>query len=114
MENQSQKDKQRLADFEAIADEIMDMLDWHKIHETMEFLNWKWATSDFSVPTIKELQDTARELMLEAWEKKVSIATGGFYVTYHQYDDGEEGLQVYFALTEASAYVNVNHEVKIY
>lgn len=103
----------RWADFEKIKDEILEMIDFDKIHETMTFLNWKWF--DVGIPTIEQLKKRLIELMSEAWESQKSIATGGFNVKYWPKDEeGVEGLDVFFELTNANCYINENHEIEIY
>lgn len=65
-------------------DEIIENFDWGKVHKTMEFLDWKWATTDNEVPTIGQLVNSSHRLLLEAYEGALrekmdfSIATGGF------------------------------------
>jgi hypothetical protein len=73
-------------------DDIMDNFDFRRVHQTMEALNWKWATSN-GVPTIDELKDEAKRLLRGAansrlddyknthWELGIINGTGGFQAT---------------------------------
>lgn len=103
----------RWVNFEKIKDEIFEILDFDKIHKTMVELNWEWF--DVGIPTVNQLKDALFELMSEAWGRRLSIGTGGFFVRYWPKDeDGVEGLEVTFELTSANCYIDDNHEIMIY
>ena len=61
--------------------------DFSKVHRTMVALEWKWASAEDGIPTEPEIRETARRLMEDAINKKVSIGTGGFRVHYDKKDD---------------------------
>lgn len=73
--------------FEAI-ESIMDNFDFDKVQKVMEFLNWKWVSTENGIPSVQELRSQARRLIKEAIEEKVRIATGGFRVDYFYEDEG--------------------------
>lgn len=73
--------------FEAI-ESIMDNFDFDKVQKVMEFLNWKWVSTENGIPSVQELRSQARRLIKEAIEEKVRIATGGFRVDYFSEDGG--------------------------
>jgi hypothetical protein len=89
---------------------ILENLDFDKIHKVMTFLDWKWFESE-EVPTIgkivtnvqKHLSRTIDEA-LEAREDK-TIKTGGF-AYYATLDDKKEldYVQVIFELTSWEYY----------
>jgi len=101
-------------------DEILDYFDFEKVHEVMLHLDWKWASihGDPRVPTVDELKQEAEKLLREAWENKTSLATGGFYVTYHKedVDSGyEDGLELNFQIDGCAVYLNqVNNMVELF
>ena len=76
---------------EKILDSIMDNFDFKKVHEVMEFLNWKWAKIDGDgIPTVDDLRDEAARLLWDLVNSNNEvIATGGFYVQkdFSDYDD---------------------------
>ena len=79
----------------------------------MEFLDWTWF--DVGIPTIEQLKKRLIELMTEAWDRRKSIGTGGFYVKYWPKDEeGVEGIDVSFELTNTNCYINENHEIQIF
>ena len=51
-------------------EDIIRSFDFGRVHRVMKDMNWRWATTeDGGVPTIQELQDTARSLMFGAtWD----------------------------------------------
>ena len=68
-------------------DKIMDWFDFSKVHQTMVALEWKLSSAEDGIPTEPEIRETARRLMEDAINKKVSIGTGGFRVHYDKKDD---------------------------
>lgn len=67
-------------------DEIIENFNFDKVHMAMTMLDWKWAGENGdAVPSMKELKDTARRLLTEAYKDGVEpdyaynvVATGGF------------------------------------
>lgn len=65
---------------QAIIDEVMDFLEFEKIHEVMKFLNWEYAPEN-RVPEIYELRRFVRELINDFIDKNlVEIQCGGFRI----------------------------------
>lgn len=65
---------------QAIIDEVMDFLQFERIHKVMKLLNWEWAPEN-KVPEIYELRRFVRELINELIDKNlVEIQCGGFRV----------------------------------
>lgn len=63
-----------------IVDEVMDFLEFEKIHKVMKFLNWEWAPEN-RIPEIYELRRFVRELINDLIDKNLSeIQCGGFRV----------------------------------
>ena len=76
-------------------DEIMDWFDFEKVAKVMEFLKWKWVSTEDGIPSVSEIRQSARRLLKDAIKNKTTIGTGGLSATY---DDGY--LQLKFILTE--------------
>ena len=74
-----------MIDRQKAIDEIIEYFDWNKVHKTMEFLNWTWATTDNEVPTIGQLFNNAVRLLQDAYDGALKekqdymVGTGGFY-----------------------------------
>jgi hypothetical protein len=76
-------------------DDIMVNFNFHKVYQTMEALEWRWATVNGgkSTPNIDELRTSAERLLRGAaksrlgtykdayWELGIINATGGFQAT---------------------------------
>lgn len=74
-------------------DDIMTEFDFDKVHQVMNCLDWKWASSGHTAPPISELKKVARTLLLSAaklrldeykdeyWEQGIISGTGGFTAT---------------------------------
>lgn len=76
--------------FEEIWDNIEKNFDWCRVHTAMQALDWVWTPSE-SVPSIKEMKKTAKELLLAVYaEETTNTGTGGFYASS---EDGEIGLE---------------------
>jgi hypothetical protein len=96
-----------------MVDDIMDEFNFEKVQRTMHALDWKWAGTPMAVPSISELKDTARHLLLNVYnlrtkqyqethpEVPVTCGTGGFRATALANDDGEiDFLKLEFIVTE--------------
>jgi hypothetical protein len=96
-----------------MVDDIMDEFNFEKVQRTMHALDWKWAGTPMAVPSISELKDTARHLLLSVYnlrtkeyqethpEVPVTCGTGGFRATALANDDGEiDFLKLEFIVTE--------------
>lgn len=68
-----------------IVADLVEGFDFEKVHAVMVALRWRWGGAErasLSVPTVKELQETARELCLSVLgdPETLRLATGGFVV----------------------------------
>jgi hypothetical protein len=48
---------------QAKIDEIMDEFNFHKVHDLMDHLDWKWFGAEGGTPTPGEIRRTARNLL---------------------------------------------------
>ena len=88
---------------EAIND-LLDKFDFNKVHIAMNALNWKWATAENGVPTIYELRKTARRLLEDLVEAKITnISTGGFTAKF-DFIDNEKCFLLKFTLEEEATF----------
>ncbi len=76
-------------------DDIMDNFNFHKVYQTMDALDWRWATVNggTSTPDIDDLRASAKRLLQGAaesrlgafkdahWELGIINGTGGFQAT---------------------------------
>ena len=95
-----------------IKDEIVETIDFEKIHNHMVNVEWGWVSSG-GVPTIQEIKKTLEKLIYEAIDKKSTMSTGGFTVRYNEFQEDEEnphtiGVNVVFYVTSASSDINVD------
>ena len=67
-------------DLEYMIKDIMDEFDFDRVKLTMDALNWKWYSSNYSIPTINELKIQAERLLRGAAESRL----GEFKDTYHE------------------------------
>ena len=82
-----------------IIDDIMDFLDFEKIHKVMRFLNWEWHISDsISVPEIYEIRKFLRNLINQLIDENLRvIECGGFRVSKIDFED-ESVIKVDFII----------------
>ena len=76
-------------------------------------VGWCWGGFSGGVPTIDELKKTLEKLIYEAIDRKSTISTGGFTVSYNEFQEDEEnphtiGVNVVFYVASASSDVNVD------
>lgn len=70
-----------MATKEDIINNIMDYMDFEKIHTIMKFLNWQWATSE-GVPTIPEIRVFLRKQLNNFIDRDLILSScGGFTIT---------------------------------
>lgn len=63
-----------------IIDSFMDYMDFNKIHNTMEALNWSWVNTN-GVPEVWEIRQFFRQLLNEFIDRHLSaIQSGGFCI----------------------------------
>lgn len=78
-----------------------DELNWHKIHDVMEFLNWQWAGCS-GVPSVSEMKKTVKDLFkqISVYEYGNGLATGGFRV-FVEAEGDIEYISIQFILNES-------------
>lgn len=63
---------------------ILNSFNFSKVHDAMILLNWRWMKDEHSkghIPGIKELKETAKDLLVSCLNNNYeSISTGGFHV----------------------------------
>lgn len=73
-----------------IIDEIMDFLDFEKIHRVMEALNWGWVDTEGEVPEVWEIRQFLRKLLNKFIDSNLDLLeSGGFVITKIETEDGE-------------------------
>ena len=88
---------------EAIND-LLDKFNFNKVHIAMTALNWKWASAEEGVPSIYELRKTARRLLEDLLEAKITnISTGGFTAKC-DFIENEKYLSLKFTLEEDATF----------
>jgi len=77
-------------DLEYMIEDIMEQFEFDRVKCAMEALNWKWYSSNYSIPTINELRIQAERLLRGAAKSRLGDfkdshcdtpiinATGGF------------------------------------
>lgn len=74
-----------------LIDEVMYNFNFNRVHKVMTFLDWTWASpKGFSIPTIDEIKEEARRLLVDAVTKHTTIASCGFKARFEDSPDGEE------------------------
>jgi len=87
------KQKVYLDPVNQMVDEIMEEFNFAKVHKAMVALDWKWAGSEYKIPSIESLRNEAKHLLRgaaesrltqfknEHWELGIINSTGGFSAT---------------------------------
>ena len=96
-----------------MVDDIIDEFNFEKVQKTMHALDWTWASTQMTVPSISELKNTARYLLINAYnmrqgeykdthpEVPVECATGGFVAMALSNEEGTvDWLKLQFVVTE--------------
>ena len=90
---------------EQLIEEIIECFDWERVQDTMQKLDWTWASSEGETPSIGKLISTASRLLRDAYdgaEKDQSTylaGTGGFEAVCHVDVDGMYRLGLRFVVT---------------
>ena len=85
--------------------QIMDNMNWAKIHKTMVLLNWTWWSSAPESPTIEQLKENGRSYLERVWvqgqrmKSFTFIGSGGFTARYEHWEAGPI-LSLAFELSE--------------
>ena len=83
----TEKGKQQMLDK---IHEIMNFIDFERIHKAMVALDWCWLSSN-KPPTTEEIKEHLLNLLCELFDEKChSISTGGFYVSYEICEPDED------------------------
>lgn len=70
---------------EKLIDEVMREFNFERVSKTMQSLDWRWAiTSSGRIPSLAEIRTLARQLLLDAIERKGLASTGGFEASYSE------------------------------
>lgn len=59
-------------------DSCLRSFDFAKVHELMKFMAWEWG---HSVPSLIDIVDTGRRILLESWNKAAEVQDTCFYST---------------------------------
>lgn len=74
----------------------------------MDILDWRWVGSN-GVPTLEEIKNTAMSLVEDAYNRKTTIATGGFKAVYDFYEEeNSESVELIFYIEDVSPYVDTD------
>lgn len=84
-------------------DLIMDTFDFEKVKQTMNALDWEWASPDgsSSVPDIYTIKRTARDYLKQAANSGEGFSCGGFKVEIR---DG--CLDLYFIVEDSEVHTS--------
>jgi len=92
-------------DREQLIDEIVECFDWERVQDTMQKLDWTWASSEGETPSIGKLISTASRLLRDVYdgaekEQETHLSgTGGFEAVCHVDKDGMYRLELRFVVT---------------
>lgn len=62
-------------------DKIMSQFNFDTVHQAMVALDWQWVTSHAAgheVPSLDRIKQTAKSLLLDAWNETSILCHGGF------------------------------------
>lgn len=92
-----------------IIDEIMDYLNFEKIHKTMQILNWTWLIDEqFQIPSIPQIRRFLRKQLNTFLNENLKfISCGGFEIFKI-----EEDIHVVFAITDYNCEYDCEHNYK--
>ena len=62
-------------------DSIMENFDFDKVQSVMDYLDWKWVGTKNGIPTIEEIEDEAKRMLIDAAFEETSLSCGGLKVT---------------------------------
>ena len=87
-------------------DSIMENFDFDKVQSVMAYLDWKWVGTKNGIPTIEEIEDEAKRMLIDAAFEETSLSCGGLKVTYE--NDGENPddpfIMLEFILTDCEGF----------
>lgn len=87
-------------------DNIMENFDFDKVHSVMDYLDWKWFGTKNGIPTIDEIEDEAKRMLIDAAFEETTISCGGFKVTYKPDDENPDDpfILLEFILTDCEGF----------
>jgi hypothetical protein len=100
------KDKSDLDNYKAIV-EVVNGIDWGKVHDVMTYLSWGWFTS-YGVPELTDLIGHATKEAERVVAKTIAnkqdwyTSCGGISITTKYFPEGDVMLRVEFTLEECS------------
>lgn len=79
-------------------EQIIEHFNFEKVHHYMSLVKWSWCDGKGPdrVPTIDQLKECARQLLLETYNEKLGRQTGGFVTEY--YSGNSEYLHLHFSI----------------
>lgn len=81
-------------------DNIIQNFDFEKVHKIMKILKWKWVIGGkLVIPSLQQLVEKARSLLIEAATKTTSVETGAFKATAKYSKKDDLCLRLEFILT---------------
>jgi len=91
-------------------DYCLNTFNFERVHKVMTHVDWKWATKNgYQVPTLVQLILSAQQRLNDAWDKKLTVESGGIRAVYVEasYEDGKlepPALELMFILTQTQSY----------
>ena len=87
-------------------DNIMENFDFDKVQSVMDYLDWKWVGTKNGIPTIDEIRDEAKRMLIDAAFEETPISCGGLKVTYENDDENPDDpfIQLEFILTDCEGF----------
>lgn len=84
-------------------------MDFKKVFEVMEHLDWGWARCGMRVPGVYDMIEACRSMLKSAWDKQCTIESGGFRAVYvpeetYQGTVYPAGLQLLFIVTSSESH----------
>ena len=96
-----------------IISELMDMIDFEKIHNMMKAVNWTWALNNMKVPSVQILQKFVANKLTECWNKRDSYFSGGIFIKYYPADDeSDEGLEFQFVCDQCGCFHDFDGKIQ--
>ena len=95
---------------EAIVSEIVDFIEFDRIHTAMEALDWKWW--GFGIPSAQQIKQEVTNRLRDAFDNKRGFFSGGIYIEYLPKDENsDEGLKFAFILENYGAFYDNNEKI---
>lgn len=87
-------------------DSIMDNFDFDKVQSVMDYLDWKWVGTKNGIPTIDEIENEAKRMLIDAAFEETPLSCGGLKVTYENDSETPDDpfIQLEFILTDCEGF----------